>query len=62
MFSVAPSTTAQDMLRVAVAIDADRRHHQDMVADMQTVDLDALARSSSVEIRGSPARPSSCFA
>ena len=38
VFSVAPSTTARDML-VAVAIDADRRH-QDMVADMQTVDLD----------------------
>ena len=37
VFSVAPRH-GQDML-VAVAIDADRRH-QDMVADMQTVDLD----------------------
>ena len=35
-FSVAPSTTASTSL-VAVAIDADRRH-QDMVADMQTVE------------------------
>ena len=33
-----PLDHGQDML-VAVAIDADRRH-QDMVADMQTVDLD----------------------
>ena len=33
-----PFDHGQDML-VAVAIDADRRH-QDMVADMQTVDLD----------------------
>ena len=35
-----PLDHGQDML-VAVAIDADRRH-QDMVADMQTVDLDDL--------------------
>ena len=33
-----PLDHGQDML-VAVAIDADRRH-QDMIADMQTVDLD----------------------
>ena len=37
VFSVAPSTTARTCL--SPAIDADRRH-QDMVADMQTVDLD----------------------
>ena len=38
VFSVAPSTTARTCLS-PLLIDADRRH-QDMVADMQTVDLD----------------------
>ena len=46
-----PLDHGQDML-VAVAIDADRRH-QDMVADMQTVDLDDQ-QVELREVRGEP--------